>query len=310
MNERPDSILSRASSADFTQPPETCSVVRGTRGAFAHVRHCPVSLGFTLIELLVVIAIIAILAAMLLPTLAKAKSKAIAIQCLSNCKQMGIATKMYIDDNRGALVPLWREKGIGNSWTFDSTTFVGLDPFRLNWMDALRLDNYLPNRLVFDCPSLIHLSGTSSSTPGATKNRLGIGLSHMEFANIQQVGEAPRLYIKESMVAKPSEGATLGDAGPVSNFSEPDADKWIEDKDLEKAMNSASTYFRVPSDPYFTVMQGDSRTVPRHSGRADIIFFDGHAQAVKNSSLGYSLQRTDPRAFWARDHATLTVPMK
>ena len=111
--------------------------------------------GFTLIELLVVIAIIAILAAMLLPALAKAKQKALQSSCISNLRQWGLALQMYVNDNGG---------GIPHDGMDSSGTYSSGDSKQLNaWF------NLLPD-LVSDKPLSYYTGLATVSTSDAQKN--------------------------------------------------------------------------------------------------------------------------------------------
>lgn len=121
---------------------------------------------FTLIELLVVIAIIAILAALLLPALSKAKERARRAKCLSNLRQIGIATKLYVDDNHESLpsghwtpsnpIPGESTHTLPNVWGLGYPINVGI----------LMTEGYLPIAPGVDyCPSRISGRFTADGAP-------------------------------------------------------------------------------------------------------------------------------------------------
>jgi prepilin-type N-terminal cleavage/methylation domain-containing protein/prepilin-type processing-associated H-X9-DG protein len=126
---------------------------------------------FTLIELLVVIAMVAILAALLLPTLTKAKQKAQGIQCMNNHRQLSLAWRMYAEDSQDLLVYASDDGNPANTlnqyaWTLSHMDFVPNN--NANWdinVDMVKrpLWPYARNPTIYKCPSdrsTVNVNGT------------------------------------------------------------------------------------------------------------------------------------------------------
>jgi len=189
-----------------------------------------VGAGFTLIELLVVIAIIAILAAMLLPALARAKLKGTQATCLSNQKQLGLAFQMYASENNDKIVP---SKGELPGTTYDADGYWG-PPDPTSWSGSqvnalaavqacLRTNNllfqYAASVGVYHCPG----DQRFKLPVGSNKNAIGWAFdSYAKTDNMagEEKGGVAADYTKMSQIQRSSEAFAFMEQADSRGFNE------------------------------------------------------------------------------------------
>jgi prepilin-type N-terminal cleavage/methylation domain-containing protein/prepilin-type processing-associated H-X9-DG protein len=234
--------------------------------------------GFTLIELLVVISIIAVLLAILIPSLSKAREKVKDTSCRANLKSVGLALQMYLDaydrkipDTGSANGYLW-EDAAGN--VFRPNTVNGNSYWGIWYYD------YLKDTKVFGCPSLTHVpEGLIYTYPGQNPKDViqhaSFGLNHHSRARGRNT----------NTVFRPDEFLICSD------HAEPRPDGGTDDcfhnNDVKGAMNL--TQYRQGGSRYFSYRQIFRHNIryadpDRTGGRANILWLDGHATYLNETT--------------------------
>ncbi len=213
--------------------------------------------GFTLIELLVVVAIIAILAALLLPSLSSAKNQAYKIQCLSTLKQFGLGNAMYADSYNNWAIPAAVDL-IGsdylNKWYRDRNLSASLKAL-LGFKGAFADPAFIGWPKSFICPKAT-LATQSCDNPPLYWISRSYGLNTENFT----YGTSPILGPRMNQVATPSKKMGFADGSG-----------WV----LNKACSIYASYYGLVGE-YYDVNYG-CMTAYRHFQGANIAYYDGHA---------------------------------